>query len=251
MTDSRVANSWPELSGELQNETSWLEFISVFFFVHFGCHIFYRQKMKVYLVACFLLSTFFVIEAVANHKGEDFHDTDDQEIVYRVTRGAHSKKKDGECRYKKGPWSECDSSNMQRKTLTLKKGDSTCEQTKVMTRKCKKACKYDKGDWSECETSTNTRVRTDSLKPKSDSSCEPTRTLSKKCKKVCKYNKQGAWSDCDPATGRKTKVLVLKNGSAQNCEANKKITKPCHKGSGHKPSGKGKQGVPDYGDEDD
>ncbi|GBL56884.1 hypothetical protein AVEN_180819-1, partial [Araneus ventricosus] len=103
------------------------------------------------------------------------------------------------------------------------------------------ACKYDKGDWSDCEASTNTRVRTDSLKPKSDSSCEPTRTLSKKCKKVCKYNKQGAWSECDSATGRKTKVLVLKSGSPQTCEANKKITKPCHKGSNHKNSGKGRQ----------
>lgn len=45
---------------------------------------------------------------------------------------------DGECRYKKGPWSDCDpNSNMQRKSLTLKRGDSTCEQTKVMSRKCK------------------------------------------------------------------------------------------------------------------
>ncbi|CAL1292064.1 unnamed protein product [Larinioides sclopetarius] len=203
--------------------------------------------MKAYLVACFLLSTFILIEAVSHLQEDVFHDSDDQEVVYRVSRGIHSKKKEGECRYKKGPWSECDSSNMQKKTLTLKKGDNSCEQTKVISRKCKKACKYDKGDWSDCEVSTNTRVRTDSLKPKSDSSCEPTRTLSKKCKKVCKYNKQGAWSECDSATGRKSKVLVLKSGSPQTCEANKKITKPCHKGSNHKNSGKGRQ---DY-DEDE
>ncbi|GIY02502.1 PTN_MK_C domain-containing protein [Caerostris extrusa] len=201
-------------------------------------------KMKVYLTVCFMLSTFILIEAVGHFHDELFRDSDDQEIVYRVTRGAHSKKKDGECRYKKGPWSECDSSNMQKKTLTLKKGDSSCEQTKVISRKCKKACKYDKGDWSECDVSSNTRARTDSLKPESDSSCDPTRTISKKCKKVCRYSKQAAWSDCDPATGQKTKVLVLKKFRSevapQQCEANKKITKPCHKGSGHK--GKGRQG---------
>ncbi|XP_035211638.1 uncharacterized protein LOC118185833 isoform X1 [Stegodyphus dumicola] len=205
------------------------------------------------LLACFIISSCIILEAVGHLHDELLHDSD-HEVVYRVPRGIHGKKKDGECRYKKGPWSDCDaSSNMQRKTLNLKRGDTSCEQTKVITRKCKKACKYEKGGWSDCEISTNMRTRIDNLKPKSDSSCQPTRTISKKCKKVCKYNKQALWGECDPATGKKTKVLVLKSGNPQVCEPNKKITKPCHKGSGHgghKGVNKGRK-ADDYGDEDE
>lgn len=43
------------------------------------------------------------------------------------------------CRYTKGAWSECDKSTNQRKrSLTLKKGDSSCEPSKTITKKCKK-----------------------------------------------------------------------------------------------------------------
>ncbi|XP_015920374.1 pleiotrophin [Parasteatoda tepidariorum] len=170
------------------------------------------------LSSCLILKTY---------QSEEFHHSTEDEVIFRVTRGVHSH--DNECRYKKSSWSECDSSNLQRKTLNLKRGDSTCEQTKVVTRHCKKTCKYEKGEWSECET--NSKVRTDTLKPKSDSSCQPTRTLTKKCKKACKYNKQAAWSECDFATGKKSKVLNLKNGSPQVCEAQKKITRSCQKAS--------------------
>lgn len=42
------------------------------------------------------------------------------------------------CRYEKGPWSECDkATNKRTRSLTLKKGDSSCEQTKTKTKPCK------------------------------------------------------------------------------------------------------------------
>lgn len=189
--------------------------------------------MNAYVLVCFILSACTVLEAAGSFHDELDHDLN-HEVVFRVPRGAHGKKKDGECRYKKGPWGDCDqNSNMQKKTLTLKRGESACEQTKAITRKCKTACKYQKGEWSACDVNSNTRTRTDTLKTRSDSSCQPTRALSKKCKKVCKYNKQGLWSECDIGTGKKTKVLTLKSGNPQTCEANKKITKPCYKNSGH------------------
>lgn len=43
------------------------------------------------------------------------------------------------CRYNKGAWTECDTATNQRsRSLTLKKGDSTCESSKIITKKCKK-----------------------------------------------------------------------------------------------------------------
>ncbi|EFX84909.1 uncharacterized protein LOC124192534 [Daphnia pulex] len=43
------------------------------------------------------------------------------------------------CRYTKGAWSECNTATNQRsRSLTLKKGDSSCEQSKTITKKCKK-----------------------------------------------------------------------------------------------------------------
>lgn len=43
------------------------------------------------------------------------------------------------CRYVKGQWSECDSNtNLRSRTLNLKKGDKSCEQTKIIQKKCKK-----------------------------------------------------------------------------------------------------------------
>jgi len=43
------------------------------------------------------------------------------------------------CRYVKGQWSECDSNtNTRSRTLSLKKGDKSCEQTKTIQKKCKK-----------------------------------------------------------------------------------------------------------------
>jgi len=44
------------------------------------------------------------------------------------------------CRYTKGAWSECDTATNQRtRSLALKKGDTSCEPSKTITKKCKKA----------------------------------------------------------------------------------------------------------------
>ncbi|XP_019762617.1 uncharacterized protein LOC109539363 isoform X1 [Dendroctonus ponderosae] len=104
---------------------------------------------------------------------------DDHEVLIRSERGA----KNQECRYAKGGWSECDSKTNQRsRTLTLKKGNQTsCEPTKTMQKKCKKACRYEKGNWAECNAQGQI-TRSDKLKQGSDPSCEQKREITKKCK---------------------------------------------------------------------
>ncbi|XP_041770885.1 uncharacterized protein LOC121592972 isoform X1 [Anopheles merus] len=45
-----------------------------------------------------------------------------------------------QCRYTKGPWTECDAkSNTRSRTLSLKKGESSCVQTRTIQKKCKKS----------------------------------------------------------------------------------------------------------------
>ncbi|CRK95861.1 CLUMA_CG009308, isoform A [Clunio marinus] len=98
-------------------------------------------------------------------------------------------KDENSCRYTKGAWSECDSkSNTRSRTLTLKKGEGSCVQTRTIQKKCKKgksekACRYDKGAFGECQPSGE-MTRIDKLKTTSDSaSCPATRTINKKCNK--------------------------------------------------------------------
>ncbi|XP_021696929.1 protein FAM133A isoform X4 [Aedes aegypti] len=45
-----------------------------------------------------------------------------------------------QCRYTKGPWTECDAkSNTRSRTLSLKKGEQSCVQTRTIQKKCKKS----------------------------------------------------------------------------------------------------------------
>lgn len=124
----------------------------------------------------FLTLTLFAALVIA--EGEVWEE-DDHEVLIRSERGA----KNQECRYAKGGWSECDAKTNQRsRTLTLKKGNQTsCEPTKTMQKKCKKACRYEKGTWSECNAQGQ-MTRSDKLKPGSDPSCEQKREITKKCK---------------------------------------------------------------------
>ncbi|KAG5679211.1 hypothetical protein PVAND_008796 [Polypedilum vanderplanki] len=98
-------------------------------------------------------------------------------------------KDENSCRYTKGAWTECDpKTNTRSRTLTLKKGEGSCVQTRTIQKKCKKgksekACRYDKGTWGECQPNGE-MTRLDKLKSTSDSStCAPTRTMNKKCNK--------------------------------------------------------------------
>lgn len=98
-------------------------------------------------------------------------------------------KDENSCRYTKGAWSECDAkSNTRSRTLTLKKGEGSCVQTRTIQKKCKKgksekACRYDKGTFGECQPSGE-MTRIDKLKATSDSAtCQATRTINKKCNK--------------------------------------------------------------------
>jgi len=109
----------------------------------------------------------------------------DQELLVRTVRGAKDRgagSSSNSCRYTKGQWSECDpKTNKRTRTLSLKKGDKSCEQTKIIDKKCKKACRYEKGPWSSCVNGQLTRV--DTLKANSDAtSCEKSRRMTKRCK---------------------------------------------------------------------
>ncbi|XP_012285187.1 uncharacterized protein LOC105702294 isoform X2 [Orussus abietinus] len=113
----------------------------------------------------------------------DLWEEDDKEVLVRTARGTKERASAGvsSCRYVKGQWSECDTkTNTRTRTLNLKKGDDSCEQTKTIQKKCKKACRYEKGTWSGCVNQLMTRV--DNLKANSDASCEKTRRLTKRCK---------------------------------------------------------------------
>ncbi|XP_076760566.1 uncharacterized protein LOC143429063 [Xylocopa sonorina] len=112
-----------------------------------------------------------------------WEDDDKEELLVRTIRGTKERASGStsSCRYVKGQWSECDSkTNTRSRTLNLKKGDKSCEQTKTIQKKCKKACRYEKGTWSECVNQLMTRA--DNLKANSDASCDKTRQLTKRCK---------------------------------------------------------------------
>lgn len=105
-------------------------------------------------------------------------------------------KHENACRYTKSAWSECDQKTNQRsRTLTLKKGDTSCVQTRTIQKKCKKnknekACRYEKGPFSDCQPNGE-MTRVDKLKASSDTvNCQQTRTVTKKCNAKSKQEKQ-------------------------------------------------------------
>ncbi|XP_065074530.1 protein FAM133A-like isoform X1 [Ochlerotatus camptorhynchus] len=101
-----------------------------------------------------------------------------------------NRQQNSQCRYTKGPWTECEAkSNTRSRTLSLKKGEQSCVQTRTIQKKCKKACRYDKGAWSECAP-TGQMSRTDSLKSSSDATCQSTRVVNKNCNQGKSKDKQ-------------------------------------------------------------
>lgn len=116
---------------------------------------------------------------------------DDREVLIRNERGTkNGGAADSQCRYTKGPWTECDAkSNTRSRTLSLKKGEQSCVQTRTIQKKCKKACRYDKGAWSECAP-TGQMSRTDSLKSSSDATCQSSRVVNKNCNQGKSKDKQ-------------------------------------------------------------
>ncbi|EDS28528.1 conserved hypothetical protein [Culex quinquefasciatus] len=150
------------------------------------------------------------------------------------------------CRYTKGPWTECDAkSNTRSRTLSLKKGEQSCVQTRTIQKKCKKACRYDKGAWSECAPNGQ-MSRTDSLKSSSDATCQTSRVVNKNCnqgkskdkqnkpakaekkEKACRYDK-GAWSECAP-NGQMSRTDSLKSSSDATCQTSRVVNKNCNQG---------------------
>lgn len=121
----------------------------------------------------------------------EFWQEDDREVLIRNERGTkNGGVADSQCRYTKGPWTECDAkSNTRSRTLSLKKGEQSCVQTRTIQKKCKKACRYDKGAWSECAPNGQ-MSRTDSLKSSSDATCQSTRVVNKNCNQGKSKDKQ-------------------------------------------------------------
>jgi pleiotrophin len=57
------------------------------------------------------------------------------------------------CHYEKSQWSPCDEkTNVKARTLTLKKGDETCEKTKKIEKKCKKGTIFIRDLYLSCNT---------------------------------------------------------------------------------------------------
>ncbi|XP_013399793.1 uncharacterized protein LOC106165955 isoform X4 [Lingula anatina] len=136
----------------------------------------------------------------------------------------------GKCRYMKGPWSDCNTSNnMQNRTLTLKKSKAGCDQVKLEQKKCKKECKYTKGEWGNCDPATNMMTRVKQLKKGNSTRCNATITQTKPCKKNkmgCKYMK-GEWSDCEDGMTTRTDQLKPRNNNNPECPATRTKTKKC------------------------
>ncbi|XP_076242927.1 uncharacterized protein LOC143184516 [Calliopsis andreniformis] len=137
----------------------------------------------------------------ATQAESDLWEEDDKEVLVRSVRGTKERASGASCRYVKGQWSECDSkTNTRSRTLSLKKGDKSCEQTKTIQKKCKKPCRYEKGTWSGCVNQQMARV--DNLKANSDPSCEKTRRLTKRCKPEANTKKNAKGDRSNKKSGK-------------------------------------------------
>lgn len=148
--------------------------------------------------------------APVNNNGlQEFWQEDEREVLIRNERGTKNGgagTADSQCRYTKGPWTECDAkSNTRSRTLSLKKGEPSCVQTRTIQKKCKKACRYDKGAWSECAPNGQ-MSRTDSLKSSSDATCQTSRVVNKNCNQGKSKDKQNK-----PAKAEKKEKGIRKN----------------------------------------
>lgn len=151
-----------------------------------------------------------VAVAPINNNGlKEIWQEDEREVLIRNERGTKNGgagTADSQCRYTKGPWTECDAkSNTRSRTLALKKGEPSCVQTRTIQKKCKKACRYDKGAWSECAP-TGQMSRTDSLKSSSDATCQTSRVVNKNCNQGKSKDKQNK-----PAKAEKKEKGLRKN----------------------------------------
>lgn len=144
-----------------------------------------------------------MILTTARAQNDGLWEEDDKEVLVRTVRGTNERTSGGSssCRYVKGQWSECDpNTNTRSRTLSLKKGDKSCEQTKIIQKKCKKACRYEKGTWSGCVNQMMTRI--DNLKVNSDATCEKTRRLTKRCKQETNTKKSAKGERSNKKSGK-------------------------------------------------
>lgn len=157
-----------------------------------------------------LAATAAAAAAPINNNGlKEIWQEDEREVLIRNERGTKNGgagTADSQCRYTKGPWTECDAkSNTRSRTLSLKKGEPSCVQTRTIQKKCKKACRYDKGAWSECAPNGQ-MSRTDSLKSSSDATCQASRVVNKNCNQGKSKDKQNK-----PAKAEKKEKGIRKN----------------------------------------
>lgn len=150
------------------------------------------------------------VAPINNNGLKEIWQEDEREVLIRNERGTKNGggagTADSQCRYTKGPWTECDAkSNTRSRTLSLKKGEPSCVQTRTIQKKCKKACRYDKGAWSECAPNGQ-MSRTDSLKSSSDATCQTSRVVNKNCNQGKSKDKQNK-----PAKAEKKEKGIRKN----------------------------------------
>ncbi|XP_076286223.1 uncharacterized protein LOC143211943 [Lasioglossum baleicum] len=150
------------------------------------------------LVAVTLLTMFVTADAEP-----DLWEEDDKEVLVRTVRGTKERASGSaaSCKYERGQWSECDpQTNTRSRTLKLKKGDKSCEQTKTIQKKCKKPCRYEKGTWTGCVNQLMTRV--DNLKTNSDPTCEKMRRLTRGCKSETNTKKSNKGERSNKKSGK-------------------------------------------------
>jgi hypothetical protein len=106
--------------------------------------------MKVFILLCFLLGLLFTFTG-GKPFGENHNESprgnvqaEAVDLLRRLTRQASNPNPaipanaKLPCKYRKGSWSSCDpQTKVRTRTLTLKKGDATCEATKTMHKECK------------------------------------------------------------------------------------------------------------------
>lgn len=132
--------------------------------------------MKVLIVLCLtvgVLSTFISGKPVDQESSSHGHQAEAIDLLRRLTRQASnpnaanpSNPSNGKlpCKYRKGSWSSCDpQTKVRTRTLTLKKGDASCEATKTLHKECKGGKKGNKQrNSSKNRPSKNNRARNSS-----------------------------------------------------------------------------------------
>lgn len=113
-----------------------------FFFLHIEKHIYTNINSKLLILRYLLTYVFSFLFFFNSIYPSILFPTSPPQYLHHHHQ--HDIRTDS-CRYTKGTWTECDpKTNTRSRTLTLKKGEGSCVQTRTIQKKCKKG-KSEKG----------------------------------------------------------------------------------------------------------